>query len=167
MDETKPNTEIVILSLGSNLGEKKENLLNAINLLSSSGIIKDIVLSSIYITEPVGVKEQGDFYNMALRGNTQHNPLELMMLVKTIEYLMDRRFGLRWGERIIDVDILFYGNQILSTKNLNIPHNCLHERKFVLVPTSEIAKDFIHPIYNKTIIKLLEECKDKSSVVKL
>ena len=94
------------------------------------------------------------------------NPFGILDIAQRIEKDIGRRKSDKWGEREIDIDILFYNNEVISTNRLNIPHPLIHERLFVLIPLSEIAPDLVHPIYNKNVQTLLLECKDASSVNK-
>ena len=154
----------VLLSLGSNIGNKRFHIENAVNLLQKTSILRDIKLSSFYLTEPVGVENQSDFLNAALIGKTKVNIYELLEFCKTIEHYHNRKKKERWAARELDLDIIFFGNSIIKEKELEIPHPRMQERRFVLVPASEIAADYLHPILKKTIRELLEECSDISLV---
>lgn len=116
-------------------------------------------VSSFYETEPWGVKAQPKFINLAIEGETSFSPDKLLFILKDIENKLGRTKALRWGPRIIDLDILFYGNEIIDTEDLLIPHRMLHERDFVLVPLDEISPDKMHPVFKKTIRQLREELK--------
>lgn len=130
----------------------------ALELLRGRGItIKKI--SSFYETEPWGVKEQPKFINLAIEAETDFSPDELLFILKDIENRIGRTKTLRWGPRIIDLDILFYGDEIIDTEDLQIPHHMLHKRDFVLVPLDEISPAKIHPVFKKTIRQLKEELK--------
>lgn len=135
--------EEVFLGLGSNLGDREKNLEQAQARLGS--FLKIARVSSIYETEPVGIKEQPWFLNMVISGTTALNPVDLLRSVKKIETEMGRTEGLRFGPRPIDIDILIYDRLIELSPALTIPHPRLHERAFVLTPLSEIAPDFVHP----------------------
>lgn len=149
---------IVYIGIGSNLGEKRDNCFRALEFLRDRGIIIKKI-SSFYETEPWGVKEQPKFINLAIEAETGFSPDELLFTLKDIENRIGRTKTLRWGPRIIDLDILFYGDEIIDTEDLRIPHRMLHERDFVLVPLDEISPDKIHPIFGKTIRQLKEELK--------
>ncbi|WP_353684822.1 2-amino-4-hydroxy-6-hydroxymethyldihydropteridine diphosphokinase [Thermodesulfovibrio sp. 3907-1M] len=146
----------VFLSIGSNIGEKEKNCFQAITMLEQSGLIID-KKSSIYITKPWGFKNQPDFANMAVEAFTELKPLELLQLLKKIESNMGRRPSIKYGPRIIDIDIIFYDDLILKSEELIIPHPLMHERYFVLKPLSEIAPDFVHPELKLSVKKLLEK----------
>jgi len=140
------------LCLGSNLGEREKNLIRALSLLSQEVNLEKA--SSIYETEPVGYKEQPFFLNLVCRITTDLNPQELLHLAKVIENKMGRMPSFLNAPRPIDIDILFYDNQIIKTQDLTIPHPRLAERAFVLAPLSEIASELIHPELDKSIAEL-------------
>ncbi len=145
----------IYIGIGSNLGDKEGNCKTAIERLSEKGItIKKI--STPYRTKPWGVEDQPDFVNMAVKAETNINPSELLPILKTIEKEMGRQDSLRWGPRLIDLDLLFYDDLIISYDDLVIPHPLLHKREFVLLPLMEIAADHVHPILKTTIKHLAE-----------
>ena len=154
---------IIYLSLGSNIGNRKKNLEKAIAEISSNNI-STIKVSSLYETEPVGPKQR-NFYNIAGKFKTNLNPKELLKVLKQIEQKLGRTKTYRWGPRVIDIDILFYGRQIIKSKNLIIPHKEIINRVFVLVPMNEIAPNFVHPIYRKKI-KILNNGLQKDTYIK-
>ena len=133
----------VYLALGSNLGDREINLRTALGRLSA--FVQITLRSSIYETEPVGVREQPWFLNMVIGGTTTLSPVDLLRLAKKIENEMGRAEGIRFGPRPIDIDILFYDRLIELSPALTIPHPRLHERAFVLTPLAEIAPNFVHP----------------------
>jgi 2-amino-4-hydroxy-6-hydroxymethyldihydropteridine diphosphokinase len=147
---------IVYIGIGSNTGNKEENCLNAINLLSARGIPVRR-RSSLYETEPWGVKDQPSFVNATVEAETDLTPQELIVALKSIEKEMGRQETYRWGPRAIDLDILLYNDLVIDEPDLTIPHPYLHQREFVLKPLSEIAPDKIHPVLKKTIRTLLAE----------
>jgi 2-amino-4-hydroxy-6-hydroxymethyldihydropteridine diphosphokinase len=137
--------ETVILSLGSNLGNPRYNILNALSIIESRGF-SIIRISSFYKTSPVGKCDQPDFINAAVTGTTQLSPVELLSLCKEIELQLGRNPDApRWSVRVIDIDIIFYGRRWVQLPNLTIPHALFAERLFVLAPAVEIAPDFIMP----------------------
>ncbi len=146
---------IILLALGSNLGDRAENLAQARKLLSTTLTIQAV--SPIYETEPWGVVDQPYFLNQALLAKTNLAPEALLALVKTTEAALGRDFTApRYGPRIIDIDILGYDDLRLSAPHLYIPHHRLHERAFVLVPLNDIAPDWVHPGLNLTVAQMLE-----------
>lgn len=147
--------EIVYIGIGSNLGNREDNCLKALRLMEESGI-KILKRSSLYETEPWGIKDQPMFINMVIQAETEKSPVELLRILKSIEDSMGRLKDIKWGPRIIDLDILFYNNLILDTPELKIPHPYLHQRAFVLMPLSEIAPELEHPLLKKKIRELLQ-----------
>ncbi|MBI5050958.1 MAG: 2-amino-4-hydroxy-6-hydroxymethyldihydropteridine diphosphokinase [Nitrospirae bacterium] len=151
---------IVYLSIGSNLGSREKNCEKAVELLTEKGV-KVLKRSSMIETEPWGLKEQPDFINMAVEIETALAPEELLKTIKATEIELGRQKDIRWGPRIVDLDILFYDDLILKTPELEIPHPLIKEREFVLKPLSEIAPEKIHPLLNKSVRDLLNELKSK------
>jgi 2-amino-4-hydroxy-6-hydroxymethyldihydropteridine diphosphokinase len=129
--------------LGSNIGDKPENIREALRLLEERGIARLTAVSRIYRTPPWGVLDQGDFANACAIGETALSPYELLAAVKTIEADMGREPTRRWGPRLIDVDILFLGDHTLDDPELTLPHKELFGRGFVLMPLVEIAPDLV------------------------
>lgn len=143
----------VYLGLGSNLGDREDNLATSIELLERRGItVKK--RSSLYETEPWGESSQPPFLNMALEGETELEPRDLLVMLKSIEMEMGREKGKKWGPRIIDLDILLYNHIILNEDVLKIPHPFMHEREFVLRPLCEIAPDVVHPLLKMSVLEL-------------
>jgi 2-amino-4-hydroxy-6-hydroxymethyldihydropteridine diphosphokinase len=153
----------VYLSLGSNLGNRQENLDRALKLLSERMQVSKV--SSIYDTEAVGNIPQARFLNIACEVKTRLTPEGLLTMVKGLELKMGRKS--RTGEpRTIDVDILLYGDTVMKTKDLEIPHPRMAERQFVMVPLAEIAPDAVHPVTKKTIKELNKAIKETQGVMK-
>jgi 2-amino-4-hydroxy-6-hydroxymethyldihydropteridine diphosphokinase len=146
----------VYIGIGSNLGDRHKNCLRAIELLKQNGLLATRQ-SSMYETEPWGLTGQPEFVNMAVETETELAPEPLLALLKKIEKDMGRRDTVRWGPRIIDLDILLYDDIIMNTDALTIPHPLMHEREFVLRPLSEIAEEKVHPVLKKRIGELLKE----------
>ncbi len=145
---------IAYIGIGSNLGNREENCLRAIELLEKRGIVVK-KRSSMYETEPWGVKEQPRFINMAIEVETDIGPGELLRILKDVEKEIGREETFRWGPRVVDLDILLYEDLILKEPDLEIPHPLMHERDFVLRPLCEIAPDKEHPQMRSTIKELL------------
>ena len=154
----------VLLSLGSNLNDRKANILSAIELIKLSGALTNVEVSSFYETAPVGVTDQPSFLNIAATGYTGLLPSELLPLLKRIEKQIGRIERERWHEREIDIDIILYGTHVFLSEDICIPHTRAAERRFILAPSAEIAGDMLHPIENMTIEKLLSVCPDSSEV---
>ena len=155
--------ETVYLSLGSNLGNRQENLDRALKLLSERMRIGKV--SSIYDTEAVGPISQPNFLNLACEVFTRLTPEGLLALAKGIEQKMGRYS--RSGEpRIIDIDIILYGDQVVNNPDLKIPHPLMQERSFVLIPLAEIAPDAVHPVLKKSMKELNTAVKEKQGVFK-
>jgi len=149
------------LGLGTNLGQKKENLEKALEILNSHGSVQVLKVSSFYETDPVGYENQDIFLNAAVVCETSLGPYELLDFIQEIEKALKRVREIRWGPRTIDVDILLYDSlELLDEPRLIIPHPRMVEREFVLVPLSEIAPEMVHPGTGKSIALLLEELKN-------
>ena len=132
----------VFIGIGSNLGNREDNCNDAIHQISKSGI-EIIARSSMYETEPWGITDQPKFINMVVRVGTDLEPSELLMELKAIEKKMGRLDAAKWGPRVIDLDILLYGDLVVDEPGLKVPHPHMFERDFVLKPLSEIAPEII------------------------
>lgn len=164
MENSQLENEPVLtyLGLGSNLGDRMNNLESAVERLSDEVSLR--ALSSVYETDPVGYKEQPLFLNAVLSGETRLGPLELLRFVKDIERALGRKDTFHNGPRIIDIDILFYGDLVIKLPDLIIPHPRVARRAFMLVPLSEISSKMIHPVNQRRIIDLLSDVSDFDSV---
>ena len=140
----------IYLGLGSNLGEREHNLSHALMRLAPAIIVKK--KSAVYETEPMYIRNQPKFLNMVCEATTELSTQEVFRKIKSVESVMGEHE--HNGPRIIDIDLLFYGNDIIDTPNLIVPHPKLVERGFVLIPLSDIAPDFVHPVYGATIKEL-------------
>lgn len=154
----------VFLSLGSNRGDRLENLRRSLRRIAGIKGVEIKKLSSIYETEPVGFKEQRDFLNMVIEIWTELEPHHLLRTLQSIEKELGRERTFKGGPRTIDIDILYYGNLILNDPMLTIPHPEIENRRFVLVPLNEIAPKFNVPGKGRSVRHLLERCPDKSRV---
>jgi 2-amino-4-hydroxy-6-hydroxymethyldihydropteridine diphosphokinase len=138
------------LSLGSNLGDREALLKEALERLQAAGV-RTVRRSSIHETEPQDFRDQPWFLNMAVQVETDLAPRALLGIIQKIEAEMGRQRSIPKGPRTIDIDILFYADQVISTPELEVPHPRLTERHFVLDPLSEIAPDLIHPVTGKSV----------------
>ena len=156
----------IFLSLGSNIGDRERNLRTAIASLADARV-RVMRISSFYETEPVDLREQPWFLNCAVQGETEVPALDLLRALRGIESRMDSKKLLPKGPRLIDLDILLYGDETIETPELQVPHPRMLVRKFVLVPLAEIAPDLTHPGWTKTVSALAIETADRSDVRKL
>jgi len=162
----KIKPEIVFLSLGSNVGDREKNLRAAIAALPEVGVqIKKV--SSIYETEPVDLLEQPWFLNCVVEGETVVPPAALLKELRALEKRMGSKKPVPRGPRLIDLDILVYGQQTIDSPELQVPHPRMHLRRFVLAPLAEVAPDLKHPSWSGTAAQLLATSNDKSAVKKI
>lgn len=161
--------EEVLLSLGSNMGDRAATLRKAVAMMGErAGEVTAV--SGIYEAEPWGFSADTTFYNMVAAVKTRLEPLEFLAEILAIEAMLGRvrdPDSERYTSRPIDIDILFFGDRIVDTSGLIIPHPRLHERRFVLVPLNEIAPKKVHPLSGKKVLTLLEECGDLSNVQRI
>jgi 2-amino-4-hydroxy-6-hydroxymethyldihydropteridine diphosphokinase len=153
----------VYISLGSNLGDRAAMLARAITAMNSAGI-RVARQSSFYITEPIGTPGQAWFLNAVAEAETSLPPLQLLHALLKIEWELGRRRITPHGPRTIDLDLLFYGSSVIRSKELEVPHPRLAQRRFVLVPLARIAPEFRHPTLHKSVTQLLAETPDRSEV---
>lgn len=158
--------KVVFIGLGSNLGDREVFLRKALDFIDErAGVV--VSSSPVYETEPWGFPSEENFLNMVAEIRTEMTPDDLLQELLHIEFRMGRvRSGQGYSSRKIDLDILLYNNLTIHKHGLRIPHPLMHERRFVLVPLCDIAPGIIHPVFKKPISVLLEECKDKSQVIR-
>ena len=154
----------VFLGIGTNLGDRERNLQEALAVLSQKMVI--LKESSIYQTAPWGYLDQPVFLNQVIKAQTDLSSLNLLGFLTETEKLLGRQANFRYGPRLIDLDILFYGNRIIQTPRLQVPHPRLTQRAFVLVPLAEIAPELVHPQNKQTITQLLAALPDLGGVEK-
>jgi deoxyguanosine kinase len=158
--------EKVFIGLGTNLGDREFNLKFAIEKIRE--LIGNVVhVSSVYETDPVGFISEERFLNMIIETETDLEPEKLLNTILGIETLIGRkRSGTGYSSRIIDLDIILFGDRITGDEIVTIPHPRMHERQFVLVPLCELAPELVHPVFRKSIKMLLDECPDRSLIQK-
>lgn len=158
--------ENVFIGLGSNIGQKALNIKKAIKLIGEdiSGVC--LKCSSLFSSPPWGVEDQEEFVNSVILIKTDLSAKELLAKLLLIEEKMGRIREKKWGPRIIDLDIIFYGSKIIKEEGLNVPHPYMHVRAFVLKPMAQLNDDFIHPEINKSIKELMNEIKEEAEKVK-
>ncbi|MDI9878119.1 2-amino-4-hydroxy-6-hydroxymethyldihydropteridine diphosphokinase [Flectobacillus longus] len=155
-----PKLQTLFLSLGSNLGNREENLNQAIQLIRQN-ISTNLSISNIYETEPWGNLNQAGFLNLILKiENSSLLPHEVLEKIQKIEIELGRVRVEKWGERCIDIDIIYHNDLVLDDTQLVIPHPFMQERKFVLVPLADVAPDWVHPVLQKTTLQMLQDCPD-------
>lgn len=141
------------LGLGSNLGDREQNLANAVKMLSES--MEVIKASRVFESKPMANLSQPNYLNQVLMVKENYLATDLLLLVKQIEQKLGRKPAARWSARVIDIDILFKQNMTLNAVNLKIPHIGYHQRDFVLIPLAEIAPDFMPPGQDKCVKELV------------
>ena len=156
----------VFIGLGSNIGDRATYLQQALSELENLPQTTVNKYSSVYETEPVGVKGQPRFLNMVVELDSLLRPDDLIHELKEIEQRVGRTLSERWGPREIDLDLLYYGGEMLNETSLHVPHPEISNRRFVLVPLKEIAAEFLDPLRHLSIEELLQQCSDTSSVRK-
>jgi 2-amino-4-hydroxy-6-hydroxymethyldihydropteridine diphosphokinase len=153
---TTLNKHTVYLALGSNLGDRAENLKEAVASLSPQMVVK--AKSHVYETPPWGYEDQPKFLNQVVKVQTYLEPEPLLKHIKRLEIALGRKASFRNGPRLIDIDILFYDDRVVNTPILTIPHPRLHERGFVLLPLLDIAPDLVHPLTRKSVREMVAVC---------
>jgi 2-amino-4-hydroxy-6-hydroxymethyldihydropteridine diphosphokinase len=155
-----------IIALGSNVGDRENNLRQAILGINEERETRVVRVSSVYETEPMYFEHQARFLNCVLAAETHLRPTGLLDCLQELERKLGRRPGPKNGPRVIDLDILFYGNEVVTKPNLEIPHPRITERPFVLVPLNEIRPDLIHPVLGMKVSELLANVGTGEGVVK-
>ena len=150
----------IFLGLGSNIGDRRSNLDNAIRLLE----LEIVSTSSLYETEPVAFSNQPWFINQIIEVKTDLDPLELLSLCQNVENKLGRTRTISKGPRTIDIDLLFYNDAIIESHLLTLPHPGIPNRRFVLIPLDEIASNFVHPVLKRSVSELLKSTMDRSEV---
>ena len=152
-----------VLLLGSNLGRRVRQILDAVDRLSAETDVRAV--SRLYAAEPHGRARQPWFLNLAVRAETGLSPWELLLLAKRLEIGAGRLAGGRWGPRRLDVDIILFGSRVVSEPGLIIPHESMARRRFCLVPVAEVAPDAVVPPGGNTVTQLLAACEDTLEVI--
>ncbi|HLG04081.1 MAG TPA: 2-amino-4-hydroxy-6-hydroxymethyldihydropteridine diphosphokinase [Bacteroidia bacterium] len=155
----------IYLSIGSNMGDRAKNLRDSINFLGGT-VGKVLEISPVYKTAAWGNIHQPDFLNIVLKMQSAKKAPELMASFLEIEERMGRKRIEKWEPRLIDIDLLFYGGEVIDLPDLKVPHPGLHLRNFVLVPLNDIAPGFVHPVFQITVKDLLKESSDPSLVIR-
>lgn len=152
----------VVLGLGGNKGDRAALLAKAVEALGDRFDLKRV--SGIYETAAWGGVAKGDFLNQVAVVLTEKSPEQVLDIIQGIELDLGRKRDEHWGDRTMDIDILYFGEQVLDTERLKVPHPFIAERRFVLLPLTEVCRDKIHPVLGKTMLELLSECGDRSEV---
>ncbi len=157
------DTHSVYLALGANLGDRKNTLNKAIRALPPP--VEITAVSRLYETAPAYVLDQPAFLNMALQGQTELSPSDLLAFLKRLEEKIGRKKTVRYGPRKIDLDIIFYNRRVLNLPDLQIPHPRMQERGFVLHPLTDIAPNYVHPVLNRTITDLAADLPSDDGIL--
>jgi 2-amino-4-hydroxy-6-hydroxymethyldihydropteridine diphosphokinase len=162
------NIEIYI-AIGTNMGDREENINKAVAAVGRLSDTRITALSPFYDTDPVGSIAQNNFLNAVMRLSSSLSPQKLLQDLLQIETLIfNRKRDLHWGPRRIDLDLLFYGNEVIDNPpDLLLPHPRLHERRFVLAPLADIAPEFMHPVFGRSIRELLAGLSQSGRVTRI
>lgn len=158
---------LAYLSIGGNMGDRKSYLEAALEKLDKHPDCRLGSVSHIYETPAWGKTDQADFLNLACQVETDLSAQEFLTFCQEIEQDLDRVRIEKWGQRTIDLDIIFWDDQVIEEENLQVPHPYAHERAFVLLPLTDIAADYYHPVLQKTVAELLLPLKDVKDIKKL
>ncbi|TCP52752.1 2-amino-4-hydroxy-6-hydroxymethyldihydropteridine diphosphokinase [Tumebacillus sp. BK434] len=164
MNDNGRELHTAYLSLGSNLGDRVQNLCAAIRLLNAHPDIQVTNISSVYETAPVGMTDQPDFLNLALEIKTHLGPQNLLKITGSTELDMGRQRDIKWGPRTLDIDILLMDKQVMDTAELTLPHPRMGERAFVLLPLAELAGGMVHPVTQQTVSDMANQVDGKEGV---
>ena len=167
MDSTLTKGNIAFIGIGSNVGDKIKNCAQAIAEITQHEQNRLIAQSSLYKTEPIGYTQQDWFINSVIEIETSFTALQLLNILEDIEISMGRKRTLKWGPRIIDLDILFFNDEIIQCEGLTVPHPEVQNRAFVLIPLREIGGDYIHPVLKKSIAELVADLGNGQGIEKL
>lgn len=151
---------IIYLGLGSNVGDTKEHITQATIALKK--LAEPLTVAEYYLSKPVGYSNQASFLNTVVKGTTNLSPSALLFAIKTLEKNLGRKYRFRWGPREIDIDILLYDQLVLDTEALSIPHPRMHEREFVLKPLEDLAPDYVHPVFQRSVRELLSALPEEN-----
>jgi 2-amino-4-hydroxy-6-hydroxymethyldihydropteridine diphosphokinase len=156
-DSRANHTHIAYIAVGSNMGEKKQNCLDGLDRFAETGRIEILAVSEFYKTEPVDYVDQDWFVNAVAKVSTTLDPLDLLKVLMDAEITLGRRRDtVRFGPRVIDLDIIFYDQRVIDSPRLVVPHPRMHKRRFVLAPICDIEPELLHPVLNVTVKELLE-----------
>ncbi len=155
------------IGIGSNLGNSLENCMSGILQIEKNKEASLISKSSFYVTSPISKIEQNDFVNSVIKIIWTASPFDLLEFLNSVEKKMGRQRSIKKGPRIIDLDILFFGNLVINTPSLKIPHPEIHKRKFAIIPCIEIESEIVHPAYEKKLKDFLENIGDEQKISKI
>ena len=156
----------ILLHLGSNQGWRNQNLRQA-RLLLQAQLGEELLASACYETSAWGLEDQPDFLNQACLYQTSLSPSQALNTVLQIEKQLGRVRHRKWDQRLIDIDLIFYADEVINTPELSLPHPWMQERRFVLIPLAEIVPAWVHPVLGKKVKHLLAECEDQGVVVRM
>jgi 2-amino-4-hydroxy-6-hydroxymethyldihydropteridine diphosphokinase len=152
------------VALGSNMGNREDYLLKAIQKLNLHPLIDVVNISSIYETDPIGYTDQAEFLNMVIKLNTDLSAFELLHVLQNTETLLNRKREVKWGPRTLDLDILLYNQENIVAEQLIVPHPRMHERAFVLIPLYEINQNISIPTLEESLSTIIDQLSDKEGV---